>query len=313
MWYDDTLIVKSLKKPRYAFKKLTRKFLHFYQDTYQFIEQEIRLQEKHSEEVINQNEIRVIGLRRSGNHAIIGWITDQGKDQGKVKSINDLPLNENPYRHDYEYSMDHYPEYPKMIESKRLLSLGNFEPLSYLIYNYEDHEISRIMSSIPERKHDLYLGKTNKRFDLLLLRDPFNLFASRIKGGFFTVKSHRKNFIDMWLSYAKEFVGETNKLVNKKVCVSYNQWICDDSYREQLANQLGLNFTDTGFDKVRTQGKGSSFDGTYKGSAQDLNLQERWKHYESDPIYQKIIRNQEVLEYSKQIFGVIPGTEQFYS
>jgi hypothetical protein len=44
-----------------------------------------------------------------------------------------------------------------------------------------------------------------------------------------------------------------------------------------------------------------------------LNLQERWKHYESDPIYQKIIRNQEVLEYSKQIFGVIPGTEQFYS
>lgn len=52
-------------------------------------------------EIVNQKEIRVVGLKRSGNHAIINWIRKQ--HHGEVWHLNKIPVKRNPYRFLYEH------------------------------------------------------------------------------------------------------------------------------------------------------------------------------------------------------------------
>ncbi|GFE68807.1 hypothetical protein [Chroococcus sp. FPU101] len=258
-----------------------------------------------SSKIVNQKEIRVIGLKRSGNHAIINWIWKQyGED---VTHLNNLRVKCNPYRFLYE----HYPT-----ERLKREALGNFTEKELLIYSYEDHRLEDIVHQSFEKKHDLYLGKSAKRYDLLILRDPFNCFASRIKM-YINKNQYDKHHtlvtnesVKLWLSYAQEFLGETNFLKNNKICINYNLWCSEIDYRQQLAKQLDLEFSDAEFERVKEQGGGSSFDGlSLKEQGSKMKVTERWKLMAEHPFFIELINNSEVLEYSNQIFGEISGTE----
>lgn len=302
--YDDPLWKKALRKPGYASKKLNRKIKHAFQDTLR-----LNTQNPDSWGIINQTEIRMVGLRRSGNHALIDWIKKQ--QTGPFKHINDVPIGENPFRHEYEYFIDHYPEYPKIIEDLQRQSKGEFKPKDCLLFNYEDYALKKVTDTGFERKHDWYVGKSARRIDLIIVRDPFNLLASRLKKGFVSVKSTQANFTDLWVSYAKEFLGETNFLTQNKVCVSYNRWIQDVDYRRTIAEQLGLTFTDAGFNQVARRAGGSSFDGTsHDGDPSKMNLTGRWKHYLGDDLYQSLLNNKALMAYSERIFGQVSGLNE---
>lgn len=304
--YDTPILVKAFQKPKYAWKKLNRKFLHFFQDTKQIL-----FSQNRSSEIINEKEIRFIGLRRSGNHAVIQWLKEQ--QPGVFCHLNDVPINENPFRHTYEYFLDHYALPNRHLKKKERLrqeSMGNFTQKNCLLYNYEDYDFKQIISKNFERKHDLYLGKSGKKYDLLILRDPFNLLASRMKKGFLAVKSSRKTFVDLWISHAREFLGETNYLQNEKICLNYNFWVNNIDYRRQIAEQLDLEFTDAGLNKVSARAGGSSFDQTtYKNEASKMKVHSRWQYYQDNDLYRQILNNQELLSYSQRIFGHIPRTE----
>lgn len=49
--------------------------------------------------------------------------------------------------------------------------------------------------------------------------------------------------------------------VGSIVFVKYNQWVKDPKYRQDLAERLGLHFTDAALDQLSIFGNGSSFDG----------------------------------------------------
>ncbi|NJK47517.1 hypothetical protein HC931_04385 [Candidatus Gracilibacteria bacterium] len=66
-------------------------------------------------EIINQKEILIAGLRRTGNHAIIGWIRAQHPD--KAWHLNHPPAGQNPYQ--FLYSHFKKPEF-------REEAIGNF-------------------------------------------------------------------------------------------------------------------------------------------------------------------------------------------
>ncbi|MEL7036438.1 MAG: hypothetical protein AAFO04_12570 [Cyanobacteria bacterium J06592_8] len=40
-----------------------------------------------------------------------------------------------------------------------------------------------------------------------------------------------------------------------------------------------------------------------------MDVQNRWQHFAENPQYRKLLNNPELLRYSQQIFGQIPGTE----
>lgn len=278
-----------------------------------------------SSKIINQKEIRVIGLRRSGNHAIINWITKQVS--GSVVHLNNLRPEENPYqaywkafngrinaserwradelRQNSLYQGRHGYELLKQ-EVK-----GKFIPKDCLIMSYEDSSLSRVASKRSERTHDRHFGKSAERLDVLILRDPFNLIASRIRSDKFEVRGiNRKGMIGLWIDYAKEYLNETNYLDQKKILVNYNAWFLDREYRQKLSKQLGLPFSDSGLDEVPGFGKGSSFDSvSLHGQAQKMGVLERWKGYANNELYRKLLRNEEVFYYSDKIFGRIPGIE----
>ena len=250
-------------------------------------------------EIVNHKEIRVVGLRRTGNHAIINWIRKQ--HHGEVWHLNKVPVKRNPYRFLYE----HYSQ-----EKLRREATGDFLKKDCLIYSYEDFDLEQIADQSFENKHDIYLGKSAVRYDVLILRDPFNLMASRLKKDYMTVRNQNQTVVDLWISYAQEYLGETQYLTHNKVVINYNKWFADINYRQQLASQFNFNFSDVGIDEIKQQGGGSSFDQlNFEGRASEMNVLERWKEFANDPLYCNLLSNQELIDYSEKIFGYIPGTE----
>jgi hypothetical protein len=298
-----SLLLKALRSPHKAVQKAMVLLDHQRQDWVRS-----RTQAAQFSQVINQREIRIVGLRRTGNHAIITWVREQAT--GTDRHLNNLIPLENPFRYKYEHLRDYYPQYDKEAERYRQEAIGNFVAKDWFLYSYEDHDLGQITSPRFEQKHDLYVGHSEIRYDLLILRDPFNLFASRYKNNYLDVAAPGKSMVDLWIDYAKEFVNETNYLTHNKLCVSYNRWAMDKAYRQQIAEQLGLAFTDAGINKVGSWGGGSSFEGqAFRDRAREMDVTNRWKHFLDQPDYCALFQRPELWHYSEQIFGHIPGTE----
>ncbi|MEL6604707.1 MAG: hypothetical protein AAFP20_15955 [Cyanobacteria bacterium J06614_10] len=262
----------------------------------------------HPAETINQKELQVIGMRRTGNHAVLNWIQQQ--QTGEVLLLNNVAAGRNPYRYKADNLRRYHPEHEKMAAVYEAQAKGALRRRDCLIYSYEDWSLRQITAPRFEQNRTLYLGESEKRFDLLLLRDPFNLFASRLKQKFTKTKAPKMSMVALWIEYAKEFVGESQYLRRNRICVNYNRWFADEDYRRELASQLDIPFTDAGIDKVTGFGGGSSFDGTgLSGQARAMDVTSRWRTFAEDPVYRKLFENEAVWDYSAQIFGEMPGTE----
>ena len=211
-----------------------------------------------------------------------------------------------------EQTISRYPQYQEE-EGKKLLSLeskGYFQKKKCLILSYEDYPLARVASPNIERKHDLYIGRSDDRFDVLILRDPYNLIASRLRSNIGNVKSITQNIVDVWIDYAKEFLNETNYLSQTKVVINYNKWCSDKNTRQLIAQQLKLKFSDKGINDIPKFGGGSSFSQTeFDGRAVEMDSLSRWQYYADSREYQKLLNNEELIHYSEKIFGYIPGTQ----
>lgn len=266
----------------------------------------------HPTEIINQKEICIVGMRRSGNHAVLNWIRAQ--QPGEVCLLNNVAAGTNPYRYKSDNLLRYHPEHYKQAAIYRQQANGSLIKRDCLIYSYEDWSLAQIVQPRFERNRDLYIGKSSKRFDLLVLRDPFNLFASRLKQNFVATKTKKLPMVKMWLEYAREFVGESRHLKRRRLCVNYNRWFGDLDYRRALAAQLEIPFSDAGLETISAFGGGSSFDGVgdrneLAKSASSLDVTNRWRQFADDPTFQRLFEADELWHYSTQIFGDLPGTD----
>jgi hypothetical protein len=312
----------SQKKINYLLRRASQKVSHIFEDYTRIVSRS-----SSSQKVVNEKEIRVLGLRRSGNHAIINWIAKQVK--GDVMFINHVKPLENPYRDQYESqvilgrkldeTLWNYREPGWWRREKN----GDFSFKDCLLYSYEDQEIEKVARASFEQKHDLYLGKSEQRFDIIVMRDPFNLFASRLQSkprddrpnfSMLEVYSRRYKLPELWVSYAKECLSETSLLKHNKLFVNYNQWFFDIEYRKSLSAQLQVEFTDDGLNDVSISGRGSSFDGDkYAGEAYKMDVLNRWQLFADNTRYRQLFKTAGVQEYSEKLFGHIPGTEVLFS
>ena len=107
----------------------------------------------------------------------------------------------------------------------------------------------------------------------------------------------------LWISYAEEFVGKTEILNYEKVYVNFNRWHMDASYRKQLAEQMGFDFTDAGREQVRGYGGGSSFDErAMDNQGSKMDILSRWRVFESDQQFWQLFRDDSLLTYVDSIF-----------
>ncbi|MEX0649293.1 MAG: hypothetical protein WEA56_00115 [Balneolaceae bacterium] len=266
--------------------------------------------------IIHKKEFRFIGMSRSGNHAIINWVIHQLN--GMYCFLNCAEPKQNPFvtaRPLNEGGLTYKTNIPSFDLQRE--QKGEFSEKDYLLYSYEDCFLGPLSHRDFRKNRDRWIGKTSVGKNLLILRDPFNLFASRIKSnlllGHYTHGTKPISPLTLkriYKQHAAEFLGERNYLKNK-VPVSFNSWASDTGYRKKLTEQLGIPFSDKGFEKVSKVAGGSSFDGMkHSGNANRMNLHSRWKEFSAEEKYWNLF-DDELIELTRKIFGNIPPVKYY--
>lgn len=191
-------------------------------------------------------------------------------------------------------------------------------PRDVLIYNYEDRRLSDVFPPDFLINKTRWFGPGGRSLYTLILRDPFNSFASKyrwaVNGTKWTPQMEWviNELPGLWKSYAREFLGLTNLMPKPKVFINYNRWFTEEKYRDEIAGLLNLGSADRGLSEVAKWGPntwGDSFDNlNFDGRANEMKVLERWRYFVADPAFRELFRDGELISLSEQIFGVIPGT-----
>lgn len=233
----------------------------------------------------SKNVMRILSIRRSGQHAIINWL--QNQISGTIYFHNNV-----------------YPERELFASINNKAKLRFFQKGMLLMYNIENPQLEKI-EVLGEGK---YVGKKS----ILIIRDPYNCFASYLNANwewntdFRDKKEFRNHIKSLWKTHAREALHDTS-LINNKCVISYNKWASSKEYRVDLARELGFEFTDQGINYTPHYGRGSSF----KDNPSDYFS--RWQYFQNDERYLAIFRgDSELQELSQRLFGKMVGTEILY-
>lgn len=271
--------------------------------------------------VTNRTLLRVFGLRRSGNHAVIGWIMEN--TPGTKLHLNNIGDNlANPYRA-FATGVISGPQLGQVFRRRKLLRMLHWHgekladkkfynsarevdfkslkvlPKDLLLLSYEDIDPRSPFIQEFLAAPDKHVGGSDRIMTALILRDPFNQFASLMKKGFLN-RATSGFYVERWKQYAREFVGESSCLGRDLVAVNYNRWVQEAEYRRELATRLGLVTGDDSFQQVPLFGDGSSFQ-TGATSAEQLDVFDRWRQYMGQPEYDCLF-DHEIIELAARVF-----------
>lgn len=264
--------------------------------------------------VSNRIELCFAALQRSGHHAIINWVL--ANSSRPYCFLNNCRPQTNPFLscHSDESIFDG-------VTLKRE-ARGDFSPKNLLIYNYEDCDLQRIFNREFAVNRSQWVGESERSINVLVLRDPFNNFASKY---LWATEGRRwppsagwvlESLPKLWKSHALEFLGLTSQIPEPKLCVNYNRWVVDAEYRAQISEALALESSHKGLDEVAKWGPtvwGDSFNNLeFEGRAGEMKVLERWKFFAEDPTYRTMFEDPELIELSERIFGPIPGTSRLF-
>lgn len=229
----------------------------------------------------NKLEIRVAALPRSGHHGVIGWLF--GHFSGEIIHYNDVAVAE----HD-----DSQPNYAVLNETA-----GPDRDL--YIFNVEDRDLQWAMTAISTNRWRTNGGPSRVVRHMLVLRDPFNNFASFFKlfgpDLFFS-----RGTVAKWKQYAREFLGETQLLPEATVKVSFTDWFLSKDYRRLISDNLGIKFSDARF-RV-PYGPDSAFEQGTDASAR--KALDRWRCFLDDPVFVDVFRRDpELAQLAEAIYG----------
>src|SRR5215203_807961 len=250
--------------------------------------------------VVNETEIRVVGMSRSGNHAIINWILAQAP--GRTCFLNCAEPGSNPFWSARPRTTElpgwRAPYDGFEIEAERQ---GRLSRKDLLVHSYEDTFLGPFRKPANEGRHDEWVDSSRRRVDLLILRDPRNLLASRLASGYGWLEDGL--VARLWAQHAREFLGLRRNLRQERLMVSYNEWARSEAYRRGVAKALGLEFDDQAAKKVPAAAGGSSFDGTaYDGRAEEMPVLRRWHAFAGDARFHRML-TPELLALGDRIFG----------
>lgn len=236
------------------------------------------------------------GLKRSGTHAIAGWIRGHGRIHFHSNLIPIAPILTG------KGSVLPPRDFACLLQERGVLERLARSRYQQLVVGLEDHEpgITPFRNAPCEILH------------VLVLRDPYNLFASRIRkgttgrGSLAFAPAHLPRFVALWKRHAREFLGRTRQLANA-VFVDYDRWFASTDYRKRLSAELGFEFSDSEFSRVPDAGGGSSFDGQrFDGRNVEMNVLHRYQelHPEERAMLEKALADQEVRELADRIWSI---------
>jgi hypothetical protein len=245
----------------------------------------------------NDNLFTFFALKRSGHHAVMVWLAYHFNLP--IFVLNNIKPYTDPYLTTaFTNKWDKESDWLVHIDDENVEQIRNLYK-HCLVVGFQDFHIPSLKDGrdfIWERQRTV--GESLKIFNILILRDPFNMLVSRWhKPGVVPKLIDDSEILDTWEIYAEEYSGITNFLTSK-IPVNYNLWFSSLDYRKQLSAQFELSFTDAGLNVVpkSAAGRGSSFDGTsYDGRGSQMKVLERWKSYQQDERFYKAFRERHKL------------------
>jgi hypothetical protein len=222
--------------------------------------------------------IVVHGLKRSGNHAIIGWLRAHGGFDffNNIVPIGPILRGESVIPPPVDFTLwlegKLRARHSWAVSRLRKLLLARRS----VIVSLEDHDLElRPFRDVP-----------CEVINILILREPRNLLASRIRKS--SLIDHlayprasgpgMQRVIELWKSHAREYLGWSDYL-QQKVCIHFDTWFSSREYRQCISGELGLDFSDRGFSQVSKSGGGSSFGGTrFDGRNRKMDVLSREDH-----------------------------------
>ena len=238
--------------------------------------------------------VLIWGIRRSGNHVVRNWIASQFKSGLCATNV----ITSNLMNVDKVIGADRTKELSKVLGIDWTKKVSEQWGSLNKIVSFEEHPLSTI-----GQDYEQVLGKHDSVKKVVILRDPYNLFASRIK--------HYNRMLDsgvlfdkegvtlLWREYAEFFVGKPSGVI----LVSYNRFVSDKGYRQELSEKLGGSFNDSTIDRIDENARGSSFDGmSFDGKASEMRVFDRWKVYKDNKDFRALF-TKEIRDLAKKIFN----------
>lgn len=256
------------------------------------------------EKIRNKVCLRVSGLRRSGLHPITNWIA--GLYQGSVCYVNDV-------NHQKALAPNHPSDSLPAIDGKMLRPVELSAKKDLLLVGYEDARLIFLRDNQPDEN---LFGKSREFRDILVIRDPFNTFASRLR--LMRDESHNPFVFDFllpdenqtpllprrWRYLAEEALGITNHLADNKIVLLYNRWVADEDYRRWICSQLGAGFSDAQLEAIPVYGFGSSFEKRSKnGRASEMRVDRRWEEFAEESDFWNLFSDPAIFSLSEKLFG----------
>lgn len=228
------------------------------------------------------------GLRRSGNHPIIYWIS-RCIDNGNIpEEMSDVHPLDNIFHNSSKtlYFFNDWLDYKTNYLNNNNIKVNG----EYMLYSYED-----VRMNYTQQYTDPNV--TN----IIILRDPLNTMASRIKHKMDQLSYYisSEDVIDIWKAYASECLNITKKFKNL-LFILYNRWVVDKKYRKDICGKLNIPyFSDTKY--VPLNGNGSSFIGRKLES--DPNIyNKRYELIDFNETQIKLLDDPELHELSSKLF-----------
>jgi len=252
------------------------------------------------------NEIHVYGIQRTGQHAIISWLIGHFDEVGFkncMTSVDEKNLVgiEPPFWYFQRGKFD-WVETQDFRKVKNFILGTEFSKGTLALNPNLNKNKFRILSNFKENQF------SKKRHNIMVIRDPYNHYASVLNWKFASRLKHPKNFSSIWIRYAKAFLGEPSCLPVDKVPVVFDHWFKNEDYRKNISEKLGLDFSDERLNIVMKIGYrkswGSSFDSMkLKEEAQKMKVLDRSKDIPKDKksYYKELCKNKEV----KKLWGRI--------
>ena len=267
----------------------------------------------------NYYEIRVFGLKRTGNHAIINWIAEMASKAfneptyflNSCGSRKADPFKTHADRGDKKGTeIDNiFVQLPNMSKWKK----DEIKPIRLkqkkcLLYSYEDFIITHMLKDDCVRNREYTIGSSDHIFNIIIMRDIFNWMASVIKAQTGSGRTLPKvdYLLHRWKIYAQCYINKVIFPPGKTIYILFNKWFLYETYRRNIAKRLNLEYCDQSLKYVGApRERGSSFDGMkYEKYADQMDVLNRWKLFNHNPILFECIDDEAIIA-SNIIFGRI--------
>lgn len=210
----------------------------------------------------------VVGLSRSGHHAVANWICHNFP--GKVSFENDFLKD----------------------KARNCIIYNNAGKDSAEVYTLENYDLEEKSISISQARW------------VFVLRDFYNWSASFLLDAYsYSPDVHGR--IDLLKKYLRQALNVKIYQTGRCTYVDFNRWFAYREYRADLADELGLNKGDKGLNEIMDYGRGSTFDGMdYDGRAQEMDVLGRWRHVMDNEYFVKLLKDRELLYLTREFFDL---------